>query len=378
MKILVVEFRDALHPQAGGAEVVLNEVFGRIAACGHRVDYLCCRPPGFPAEAVAGGIHVMRRGPQAVFNFTAPLAYARDLRANGYDVIVEGIDKIPFFLPLIERRVPVVGLVPHLFGESIFREAAWPVAAYVWLMERPIPAVYRRSLFSVLSESTRDDLVGRGVAPERIRVIHPGLDHALHRPPETAPRRTRPTVLYVGRLKRYKGIEFALEAVALLKSRIPDIRFEIVGEGDHLPALRRRAAGLRLGDAVDFAGHVPAAEKVARMQAADVLVYASPKEGWGLSVLEANACGAAVVASDSPGLREAVVDGRTGFLTPHGSVDALADRIGRILSDEPLRAALRAGAIEWAGRFTWDRAAAETFALLEEAVRGAPRTVPAR
>jgi len=367
VKILVVEFRDPAHPQAGGAEAVLVEVFSRIVAAGHSVDYLCCRPPGFPAEAAVRGIRILRRAPQAVFNYAAPWVYARELRRNGYDVIAEGIDKIPFFLPLVERRVPVACIVPHLFGEAIFREASWPVASYVWLMERPIPAVYRRSLFSVLSETTRDDVAGRGVDPGRIRVIHPGLDLAAHTAPAAKPPRVRPTVLYVGRLKRYKGIELVLEAVARLRGRFADIRFDVVGVGDHLAALRRRAADLGLADAVTFAGRVSTEEKVARMQAADVLVYTSPKEGWGLSVLEANACGTVVVASDSPGLREAVVDGTTGFLVPHGDVDALSERIGRILSDDALHARLRAGALEWASRFTWDRAAAETLALLQEA-----------
>ena len=369
MKILVAEFRDPAHPQAGGAEAVLVEVFSRIVAAGHAVDYLCCRPPGLPAEETVRGIRYLRRGAQAVFNYVVPAVYTRELRRNRYDVIAEGIDKIPFFLPLIERRVPVACIVPHLFGEAIFREAAWPVASYVWLMERPIPAVYRRSLFSVLSETTRNDVAGRGVDPARIRIIHPGLDLAVHAAPPAKPSRVRPTILYVGRLKRYKGIEIVLDAVARLRGRFPDLRFDVVGIGDHLDALRRRAAALGISDAVTFAGRVSTEEKVARMQAADVLVYTSPKEGWGLSVLEANACGTVVVASDSPGLREAVVDGTTGFLVPHGDADALADRIGRILSDGVLHAHLRAGALEWAARFTWDRAAAETLALLQEAVQ---------
>jgi len=373
MKILVVEFRDLRHPQAGGAEVVLHEVFRRIAAAGHCIDYLCCRPPGGPAEEHIDRIRFLRRGPQSVFNYTAAAVYARELRSRGYDAVVEGIDKIPFFLPLLERRAPIVGLVPHLFGESIFREASWPVAGYVWLMERPIPAVYRSSLFSVLSESTRNDLVARGVASDRIRVIHPGLDRGIYRAPPEKPPRVRPTLLYVGRIKRYKGIEVAIDAVARLASRWPDLRLEIVGEGDHQPALRRRVQRMGLTDRVLFAGRISESDKVVRMQAADALLYPSPKEGWGLSVLEANGCGTVAIVSDSPGLREAVVDGQTGFLVPHGAAAVLADRIARLLSDDSLHARLRAGALEWASRFTWDRAADQTLALLTEAAASARR-----
>ena len=89
--------------------------------------------------------------------------------------MVEDINKLPLYLPLVTRR-PVYVIVPHLFGTTAFREAAWPVAGIVWLGERPIPLVYRRSAFHAISDSTRDDLVARGVRPEAIRVIYPGVD----------------------------------------------------------------------------------------------------------------------------------------------------------------------------------------------------------
>ena len=90
-------------------------------------------------------------------------------------------------------------------------------------------------------------------------------------------------------------------------------------------------------------------------------------------MVEANACGTPVVASDSPGLRESVVDGRTGFLVPHGDVPALAQRIDQLLSDEALYARMRAAAVEWGQGFTWERGAKETLALMERACAGFKR-----
>jgi glycosyltransferase involved in cell wall biosynthesis len=98
-----------------------------------------------------------------------------------------------------------------------------------------------------------------------------------------------------------------------------------------------------------------------------VLLYTSPKEGWGLSVVEANLCGTPVVASNSPGLRESVVDGRTGFLVPHGDVPALVRRIDDLLSDADLYGRMRAAALEWGRGFTWERSTRETLALMERA-----------
>ena len=374
MKILVTEFRDLTHPQAGGAEAILFEIFGRFAAAGHTVDYLCCRHPGSAPEDVIQGVRVIRRGPQALFNYVVPGVYARELRRRRYDVIVEGIDKIPFLLPAVERRVPVVCVIPHLFGTTVFREASWPIASYVWAFERLIPPVYRRCRFSVLSETTRDDLSGRGIAADRIHVIRSGIDHGLYTSPAEKPARVRPTVLYLGRLKRYKGIDLAMEAVSRLRDRFPDIEYQVVGTGDFLDALKARAGALGVSANVSFPGHKSGADKVDLLRRADVLVYPSPKEGWGLSVIEANACGTVTVASNSPGLRESVVDGRTGFLVPHGDTAALADRIARLLGDPALYARMRAEALKWAQEFTWERAARETMDLLERAVRETPAT----
>jgi len=107
----------------------------------------------------------------------------------------------------------------------------------VWAAERPLPRVYRRAAFHAISESTRDDLVRRGVARERIEVIYPGVDAAWYCPDDATPRAERPTFLYVGRLKRYKGVEIALRALAAARVRRPDLILEIAGKGEDRPRL---------------------------------------------------------------------------------------------------------------------------------------------
>jgi glycosyltransferase involved in cell wall biosynthesis len=372
MKILLIEFRDITHPEAGGAEVVLLQVFRRIVAAGHQVDYLCNHYPGAAREEVRDGLRILRRGRQPYFNFLVPWVYHHELRRNNYDVIVEGIDKVPFNMPWFERRVPVACIVPHLFGTTVFREASAPVAAYVYLLERSIGRAYRHSLFSVLSESTKSDLRGRGLPAANIRVIRSGLTQEDYTAPAVKPRGDHPLILYVGRLKRYKGIELGFDAIARLREKFPRIEYAIAGGGDYLPELKRQVTARGLTEQVSFRGFVSHAEKVALMQRADVLLYTSPKEGWGLSVVEANACGTPVVASDAPGLQESVQNGVTGFLVPHGDAAALAQRIDQLLSDPALYESFRRAALDWAHSFTWERASAETLALLEEARHRGP------
>ncbi|TPW03641.1 MAG: putative glycosyltransferase, partial [bacterium] len=205
MKILVISYRDMEHPEAGGAEVIIQEIMGRLAGAGHSVTMLTGAFKGGAARSRVGGAEVHRTGNQFNFNFAAPAYYKKHLKSQGFDVIVEDVNKIPFFMPMHEPEVPVVAVVPHLFGTTVFQQASIPLAGYVYLYERFIPLVYKNCLFSVLSESTRHDLIGRGIPSGRLRLIHSGMDHDLYVPDGRRPSERPPWVAYLGRLKKYKG-----------------------------------------------------------------------------------------------------------------------------------------------------------------------------
>src|SRR5262249_23712510 len=148
------------------------------------------------------------------------------------------------------------------------------------------------------------------------------------------------------------------------RARVPNVRLEVVGDGPHGPALRAQATRLGLNGAVEFLGFLPAADKVRRLQASWALLQPSPKEGWGLTTVEAAACGTAVVASDARGLRDAVRRDETGLLVRFGDVSGLADALVRVLSDAALRERLAAAGLEWAARFRWDECGRRTLDAL--------------
>lgn len=371
LRVFLVNWQDRENPQAGGAEVHLHEIFGRLASRGHEVRALVGGWPGCAPETRLDGIRIRRVGGRHGFALRARAAGIRALREAPADVVVEDINKLPLFVPTW-TAAPVVALVPHLFGTTAFREAAWPVAAAVWGAERLIPRVYRGCPFEAISDSTADDLAGRGIPRERIRVIPPGIDHAVYAPDPSVARAPEPTILYVGRLKRYKGLDVLVDAVARVRGTGVDARLVVVGRGDDRPRLEALVRERGLTGAVRFPGFVSEAEKVAWLRRAWVLAYPSPKEGWGIANVEAAACGTPVVASDSPGLRESVAPGRSGLLVPHGDPAAWADALGRILRDESLRARLGRDAIDHAAMFSWDRAAEDTEThLVEVAARDA-------
>ncbi len=358
MKLLLVNWQDRLNPLAGGAEIHLHEVFGRLAAGGAAVSLLVSGWPGAPSRATVDGLEVHRVGSRYTFGALAPVYYRRHLR-EGFDVVVEALNKVPVFSPLWSGA-PVVLLVHHLFGTTAFREASFPLAATTWLLERPLGAVYRGIPAEAISRSTAEDLVDRGLRRSDIRVIHPGVDLDFFTPPQERTRAPVPTFLYLGRLKRYKGVDLILQAIARLRAEGRTVRLVVGGKGEWEGELRVLAERLGISPAVEFAGFVSERRKRELFRSSWANVLPSPKEGWGITNLEAAACGTPTIASDSPGLRESVVHGRTGLLVPHGDVGALAGAMRRLAADGALVEGLGAEALRFARTFGWDRTAAET------------------
>jgi glycosyltransferase involved in cell wall biosynthesis len=364
-RILLVNWQDRENPQAGGAEIHLHEVYGRVAAMGYEVTLLCGGWPGCPPRACLDGIQVHRVGTRHTFPLHARRYFARTLGGpSRFDVLVEDINKVPLFT----RRWGVrrtVGLVPHLFGGTAFQEAPLPLAAAVWLAERPLPLAYRGLPFQAISESTADDLAARGLPREQVRVIYCGID-TEHYTPAPELRAPTPTFAYLGRLKRYKGVDLVVRAFARVQH--PQARLLIAGTGDYRPELERLVQSLGLAERVEFLGFISEDEKLELLRRAWALAFASPKEGWGITNLEAAACETPVVASNSPGLRESVRDGETGFLVPHGDVEAMAARLEQLAASRELVATLGAQARRFARSFTWQGAAEQTAAHLDEVV----------
>lgn len=365
MNILVVNWLDRLNPKAGGAEIHLFEILRRLADRGHRVRLVCSGWPGAVPVDTVDGVEVTRVAGRHTFALAGRGAVRRALRVERPDVVIEDINKLPLFLANLTDR-PFCALVPHLFGTTAFEEAPWPMATIVWLAERPLPKLYRRADFEAISESTRDDLAARGVPRDRIRVIHPGVDASHYRPDPEVPRTDPPSFLYIGRLKRYKGVELAVRALAIARRARPELSLAIAGSGDDRQRLEAISRESGQDGAVRFLGFVSEEEKIALLRRTWANVFPSPKEGWGITVVEAAACGTPSLASDSPGLRDSVRDGDTGFLVPHGDAEALAARMLQLAADPALVERLGRAGRRFAESLSWDRAADLTEAHLRD------------
>ena len=289
------------------------------------------------------------------------------LRHSRPDVVIDSQNGLPFLARLAFGRKVVV-LVHHCHRDQ------WPVAGRVlgrigwWVESRLSPRLHRRNQYVTVSLPSVRDLADLGVDTGRVAVVRNGLDEA---PPQTlsAERSATPRVVVLSRLVPHKRIEDALEAVAALRPRMPDLRLDVVGGGWWHDPLVRRCEELGIADAVTFHGHVDEATKHAVVQRSWVHVLPSAKEGWGLAVIEAAQHGVPTIGyRSSGGLTDSVVDGVTGLLVDDH--DALVGGLEQLLGDRVLREELGAKAAARSREFSWPQSATAMRSVLESVHAG--------
>lgn len=363
MRILVLNWQDLTNPMAGGAEVHLEELLRRIARKGHEITLFCSSYDGSLPEEIIEGVKIIRRGTRYDFNLIVPWALRKIVKKNQFDVLIEDINKIPFYTPLY-LKLPTLVVVPHLFSTTVFKEINFLLGTYIYLAEKPLVRIYRGRKFNVISESTAEDIARRGIPESDISIVHCGIDNETYSYDPAVDKYRSPTILYLGRIKKYKAIDHLIIAFARILRRFPEAELKIVGAGDYLPALKSLAGRLKIRDKVDFPGYVNREQKVEFLRKCHVAVYPSSREGWGLTNIEANGCGTAVMAANSPGLRDSVIHNQTGFLYEYGNIDEMAEGLEKILSDNNTRSRLEKGGMEWVKRFNWDDAAEKFLRVL--------------
>jgi glycosyltransferase involved in cell wall biosynthesis len=367
LKILVLADRDWTHPQGGGtgANVYANVI--RWAQWGHQVTLVAGEYPGcVRVEQVAPNLAVHRMGGRGSVFPRAAWAVLRGLGRDA-DVVFEVINGIVFLTPLWLRK-PRVALVNHphralFIGEFGPRLGRVLAAA---LEELPLRFLYRRVPFLTISDSARQELVGIDRIPtEHITIAYCGVGPGpFHRGERSA----KPRLLYVGRLKAYKRIELLLDML----TELPGVTLDVAGHGDHGETLDDEISRRGLGSRVRVHGYVDELAKADLYRQAWVHVTASASEGWSLTVMEAALCGTPSAALSVGGLRESIVDGKTGLLATDAA--GLTRSVRQLIEDHELRERLGASAQRRAQTFTWERTAATTLAVVQRmAVESAQR-----
>ncbi|HEV7191703.1 MAG TPA: glycosyltransferase family 4 protein [Jatrophihabitantaceae bacterium] len=349
-RVVLLTWRDSTHPEGGGSEKFVERVAEHLAARGDDVTICCAAYPDAPRDERRRGVYLRRRGGRLTV-YLHGLAYLLGPTGRRADVVVDVQNGIPFFSTFARRRGVVV-LVHHVHREQwqiiypgLVGRVGW------WIESRLAPRLYRGRPYITVSNASRSDLIQLGVAPADIEVVHNGID--VPHPDRLGTPASAPTICVLGRLVPHKQAEHALDVAAALRTSVPDLRVEFVGDGWWREHIEQRVAELGLADRVTLHGHLSDDDRDTVLDRSWLLLVPSVKEGWGINIMEAATRGVPALAyASAGGVTEAIVDGETGWIVD--DLDGLQKRAEELLLDPTLRRWMGRNARARAARFTWD------------------------
>lgn len=330
MKILWITWKDHLHPEAGGAEVVCHELTQRLVADGHKVTLLTARYPGSRQHESLDGVDFIRVGSNRYIHpLSAGLYYLRHLR-NKFDVVVEEIQGCaPYFAVFFGRSSKRFLFYHQLARKNWLYEVKAPFSYVGHYILAPIAtrliALSRAPVITV-SESTRQVLARYGFNARHTHIISEGLHFAPLKTLTEVRKYHQPTMLSFGAMRAMKRTLDQVKAFEIAKRSIPDLQLKIAGSssGAYGQRVLEYIAHSPYRDSIDYVGRVSDHEKARLMQQSHVITVTSVEEGWGLIVSEANGQGTPAVVYDVEGLRDSVHNGQTGLTTGQTPQDLAA------------------------------------------------------
>jgi glycosyltransferase involved in cell wall biosynthesis len=345
---------------AGGAETFTEEISKRLVHHGNDVTLFTSSFSGCEPEAHQLGVRIIREGGKYSVYAKARRYVQRHL--SQFDVIIDEINTVPFRVHRIAGETPIVAVIHQLAREIWFLETPFPVNVLGYFVFEPLwLRGYRRIPTVTVSNSTKEDLLDLGF--RRVQIVHNGI--GITPLAKVPPKESNPVLVFVGRLVKSKHPEHAITAFEYVKALFPDAELWILGDGYLRAKLERN-----IGDGVKFFGRVNEEEKFNLLKRAHVLLAPSSREGWGISVIEANAMGTPAVGYAVHGLRDSIVHEKTGLLVAPQNPKALAEAAKLILCDSPTAEKFSMNALQWSRRFNWDRSAEEFYGFLESTLNG--------
>lgn len=367
MKILIFNWRDLKHSWAGGGEIYIFEQAKRWVEMGHEVTVFCGQDieKNLPSFETIDGIKIYRKGGRYSLYIWSLWYYFTHLRGK-VDVVVDVVNGIPFFTPLF-CRVPKISYVYHLHGNQFFYELPFPLSHFGFIIERFIfPLLYKHLPVIVISETTKKQLIDIGFNKKNISIVYCGIN-GLNRTKNSIKKFSAPTILYLGRIKKYKRVDLLVKIFPKIIEEMPQARLIIAGWGTEASNIANLAMKSPLRRKITLLGPVSDAEKKSLLSKSWLVVNPSIGEGWGMAVIEANLHGTPAISFDVSGLRESILSGKTGLLAKNEQ--DLIDNIHMLLKDNVLRKKLSTNAKKWANTFNWDHSAKESLHVIKQAKR---------
>jgi len=358
-KVVVLSHRDIKHNEGGGASLYVHEIFKRLTTR-YDVTIISTARRGLPTRDRIDGIAIVRIPFPRLSRFVLPMSLLTRLTGHADIVIDNGDIAIPWLTPAYVHK-PLVSIIYQIVGNIFDYELPSPFSTLARKAEPWIYKAYKHTKIVACSPSTKDDLVKFGIPNENVFVVIPGIDESLRNYVPSGEKFSNPTIVCISRFKRYKGLHYAVRAMNHILAKIPTANLVVVGSGDD-SEIKSEISKLGLESNVKVIRrppHVWNREKIALLSSAHLALVPSVREGYGIVVIEANACGTVAVGWRVPGLQDSIRDGETGILVPFGNVEALGEQLSILLQDHKRRIMMAASAKEWSRTHSWGRAAEE-------------------
>ncbi len=372
MNILILNWRDPEHPNAGGAEqVTLEHAKGWIKG-GHNVWWFSSTFQEAKTNEFIDGVNIIRSGRQVFGVHIKACLWYLFKKHPKFDLVIDQFHGIPFFTPLYMRTKKLAFI--HEVAKEVWNLNPWPKPFHI------IPAIfgtllepfvfkilYKNIPFMTVSESTRDDLKKWGI--NNIKVIHNGV--LLHLPNPLPKKEKVPTALFLGAISPDKGIFDAIKTFAEIVKMDAVWQFWIVGKGtkEIIDDLQNLAREMQIDKQITFWGFVDEKKKFELLSRANILINPSIREGWCLVNIEASASGTPVVGYNSAGLRDSIKNGRTGTLVESRNYKKLAEEAISLMNDKKRYNEYSHNSIAWSKSFRWEKSITKSLDLIERVVR---------
>lgn len=363
MKILILNWRDLKDPKAGGAEVLTHEMAKRWIQEGHEVIQHNARFKGSKSAEVIDGVRIVRHG-----NYLTTYIYSfffALLNGSKFDVIVEEIHGIPYFLVLLGRKNLVI-LALEVAKNHWSLVYPFPINILGRLLEILYLNLYRNYPFLTISQSTKEELIKEKIPGGNITILPMGLTVIIPKNPPDKEKKI--TLMFLGRLAPIKGIEDAIKAVSLVAEKINDFQFWIVGSGEEFYQKKLQSAIKKMGieKNTKFWGFVDQEKKFELLSKAHILLVPSKNEGWGLIVPEAGIVGTPSVVYNVTGLKDIVSDGVDGLVVSSNNPKGMTEKILRLVEDKDMYNMIRKNIQKKAEKYSWEETAKVALDVLKK------------
>lgn len=356
MKILIFSWKDIKTPFAGGAELYTHEISKRLVKNGHEITLLTPRFPNCSNSEIIDGVKIIRYGEKYSLYLKAKGYYRKYLEKENFDIIIDQVNTVPFFTKSFVSNKKVICLIYQLSREFWFHETIFPINFLGYYFFEPIWLKrYCKFPTITISQSTKSDLVKLGfknvyIVP--IGITNPSLEA------ENNNKSTELTLVYLGRLAKTKKPFDVLKAFKIVSEKYQNVKLSIIGDGYLKNNLVKYANSFKHSSNIKFHGFVNEKEKFKILSNSKLLLVSGIREGWGMTVTEANSVGVPAIGYDISGLQDSIIDGKTGLLC-EANPEGMAKKIIEFFEDKILQKKLVKEALKYSHKFTWDKSAEE-------------------